>query len=131
MSHEAVRAVFHRINDAWMSGPVDEIPARIAPCFHADAVTCGGPDYKPVAEGREVNARSFQDFVKMAKVHSCTFDEPTIHVFDSTATCVCGWQMTYTIEGTTYNELGHQFLVLHHVGDDWQVVWRTLVTRPA
>ena len=90
MSHEAVRAVFHRINDAWTSGPVEEIPARVGPCFHADAVTCGGPDYKPVAQGRDVNARSFQDFVKMAKVP----------------------------------------FTLHRVGDDWQVVWRPLVTRP-
>ena len=94
MSHVAVRAVFHRLNDAWMNGPVDEIPARIGPCFHADAVTCGGPHYKPVAQGRDVNARAFQDFVKMAKVESCTF-------------------------------------ILHRVGDAWQAVWRTLVTRPA
>lgn len=57
MSQEAVRAVFRRINDAWMSGPVDEIPARIAPCVHADAVTGGGPDYKPVAQERTLVTR--------------------------------------------------------------------------
>jgi hypothetical protein len=57
MSQEAVRAVFRRINDAWMSGPVDEIPVRIAPCFHPDAVTCGGPDYKPVAQVHSLHAR--------------------------------------------------------------------------
>lgn len=130
MSTEAVRAVFDRINDAWTHGPVDEIPLSIGPCFHADAVTCGGPDFKPVAQGREVCARSYQDFVKMAKVHSCTFDEPSIYIVDRTATCVCGWQMSYTIGDTTYNESGHQFLVLHRERDDWQVVWRTLIARP-
>jgi hypothetical protein len=131
MSKEAVRAVFDRINDAWLSGPPDEIPARIRPCYHADAVVCGGPDFKPVARGGDVCARSYQDFVKMAKVHSCTFEEPTIEVVDTTATCVCGWQMTYTLGDAMYTESGHEVLVLHRDAAEWRVVWRTLIPRPS
>jgi hypothetical protein len=51
-------------------------------------------------------------------------------VVDRTATCVGGWQMKHTIDGMTYDELGHESLVPHRVGDDRQVAWRTLVTRP-
>jgi len=38
---EQVRLVLQRINDAWLRGPAEEIPQRLAGCFHDEMAMRG------------------------------------------------------------------------------------------
>jgi ketosteroid isomerase-like protein len=72
-------------------------------------------------------AKSFEDFVRMATVRECSLPDPQIHVVGDTATAVCPWTMTYTLNDATYTESGHDFLVFRRTGTDWRVMWRAMV----
>ena len=122
-----IQSVIRRINAAWLDGPPDAITATVTPCFDANAVICGGPDFQVVVRGASACARSFEDFVRMATVRECSLPDPEIHVVGDTATAVCPWTMTYTLKDQTYTESGHDILVFRRSGADWRVMWRAMV----
>lgn len=127
-----VLAVIRRITDAWLNGPPSEIVARVLPCFDADAVTYGyAPTLRIIARGGDTCAKSYEDFVRMATVNEFTTRDPEVHVAGDAATAVCPWTMTYTLNGDTYTESGHEILVFRRDGFDWRVMWRAMLPAPA
>jgi len=125
-----VRAVIRRITAAWLEGPASEIVARVTPCFDANAVVCGA-DFKVVVRGAAACAKSYEDFVRMATVREFTAPDFEVHVAGGTATAACPWTMTYTLNGETYTERGHDLLVLRRDGSDWRVMWRAMLPAPS
>jgi ketosteroid isomerase-like protein len=121
-----IRSVIHRINTAWVDGPPDDIVARIAPCFDANAVLYA-PGFKIAATGAVAIAQGYEKFVRMATVHECTLGDLAIHVVGDCATAVCPWTIRYTLNGTTYTESGHDILVFRRAEAQWCVAWRTMV----
>ena len=126
MSVDQVRSIVDRINAAWLHGPPSEIVARVEPCFHRDAVMYA-PGFQGVARGSATIAASYRDFVTKATVEQCTFGDLSIDVVGDTGTAVCPWMITYTLDGTSYTESGHDVLVFTHDDSGWRVVWRTMV----
>jgi hypothetical protein len=126
----SVRSVIQRINAAWLEGPPGEIVERVSPCFDEDVVMHDG-SFKAIARGRDALAKSFEDFVRMATVRAFDAPAPDIHVSGDAATAVCPWTMTYTLNGETYTETGHDLLVFRRAGADWRVMWRAMVPASA
>ena len=121
-----VRAVIRRINSAWLDGPADAITTALLPCFDESVVFCG-PTFQAVARGATACAASYEQFVRTATVRDFDAPAPDIHVAGETATAVCPWTMTYTLDEATYTESGHDLLVLTRRGGEWRVMWRALV----
>jgi len=127
-----VLAIIRRITAAWLDGPPDAIVERVRPCFDNNAVTYGyAPGFRLVARGGDVCARSYEDFVRAATVREFAARDPDVQVTGNTATAVCPWSMTYTLNGETYTESGHEILVFRHDGSDWRVTWRAMLPAPA
>jgi hypothetical protein len=121
-----IRAVIRRINSAWLDGPADAITTALLPCFDESVVFCG-PSFQVVARGATACVSSYEAFVRMATVREFDAPAPDIHVAGETATAVCPWTMTYTLNEQTYTESGHDLLVLNRRGGEWRVMWRALV----
>ena len=121
-----ILAVIRRISSAWRDGPPDEIVARITPCLDANVVFCSS-NFQAVARGAVACATSYEKFVQTATVREFAAPDPEIHVAGTTATAVCPWTMTYTLNDQTYTESGHDVLVLTRNGGDWRVMWRALM----
>jgi ketosteroid isomerase-like protein len=121
-----VLAVIRRINATWLDGRADGIAAALLPCFDENVVFCD-QSFQVRARGAMACARSFEDFVGMATVREFSAPDPAIHVAGDTATAVCPWTMTYTLDERTYTESGHDVLVFNRSGGEWRVMWRAMV----
>src|SRR5450631_3158812 len=108
---EAVRAVLERINSAWLTQEPDGIADRMAPCFH-EQVLFVGPGFVPVVQGRQAGVQSYIDFRRQATIHSCTIEEPIIHVVADTAVVTSKWRIAYSLDENRYEESGQDAYVL-------------------
>ncbi len=126
MDEQQIRELIRAMNDAWLKGPAAEIPARLAPCFHENAVIRGA-DLEAVASGRDACIQSYVDFVGQAVIRECTLDEPEIDLAGGTATAVYHWEMTYELGGEQYSEAGADVLVLARTDGRWLVTWRLVL----
>ncbi len=124
--HEQVRLLLQRINDAWLHGPADEIPRKLEECFH-DEIAMRGPEFQELAGGKAACAKSYQDFLQLAKIQKCTLAEPQIHVTGDTAVATYSWNMTYELNGQSYTEAGHDLFVFTRQEGKWLAVWRALL----
>jgi len=123
---ELVRALVGRINDAWLKGRPEDIPASLDGCFH-ERMTIRGPDFQNMANGKEACIRSYADFLKQASVRDCTLSDPDIQVVGDTAVAVYAWNMTYELSDQEYRETGRDVFVFTRDGDRWLAVWRVLL----
>ncbi len=124
--HEQVRLLLQRINDAWLRGPVEQIPQKLGDYFH-DQMVIRGPDFQELGRGKAACAKSYRDFLNQAKVHRCQLAEPQIDVAGDTAVAAYAWEMTYELNGQTYTESGHDLFAFTRDRGRWLAVWRTLL----
>ena len=127
---EEIRLLLNKINDAWLAGPPDGIPGVLNECFSADMVI-RGPGFQAMGRGKEACVKSYVDFVRQAKVRSCTLSEPEIDHFGDTAIAAYSWEMTYELDGHEYHDSGHDLFVLARVEGRWLAVWRALLPAQA
>lgn len=114
------------MNDAWLSGPAEEIAARLEACFHDDVVIRGA-DLTIAARGKEACIQSYVDFVEQAAIRECTLEEPEIDLAGDTAAAVYSWEMTYELEGESYSEAGADLLMLARFDGRWLITWRAML----
>ena len=127
---EEIRLLLNKINDAWLAGPPDGIPGVLNECFSADMVI-RGPGFQAMGRGKEACVKSYVDFVRQAKVRSCTLSEPEIDHFGDTAIAAYSWEMTYELDGHEYHDSGHDLFVLARVEGRWLAVWRAMLPAQA
>jgi len=122
----AVRGVIEAINAAWSGGDADAIPARLRPLFGA-SMTIVGPGMRAMANGREASIESYADFVRVADISLFQAEPATVQIEDGTAIATYRWRLCYGIEGTDYDETGHDVFVLRRDGERWIAVWRAML----
>ena len=127
---EEIRLLLNKINDAWLAGPPDGIPGVLNECFSADMVI-RGPGFQAMGRGKEACVKSYVDFVRQARVRSCTLSEPEIDHFGDTAIAAYSWEMTYELDGHEYHDSGHDLFVLSRVEGRWLAVWRAMLPAQA
>jgi hypothetical protein len=64
---DEIRRLLERINDAWLKGRPERIVPALSECFHEEVVM-RGPGLAEVGRGREICAKSYEDFVRSAIV---------------------------------------------------------------
>lgn len=114
------------MNRAWLEGPLDELPAALADCFHPAMVIRGG-DLQAHGVGRDACVQSYVDFLNTAEVHRVQLEEPSIDLAGDTAAAVYGWEMTYETEGQTHEEAGSDILMLARIDGRWWITWRAML----
>jgi hypothetical protein len=126
VDEQLIRDLIDRMNRAWMEGPVEEMGAALEACFHPAMVIRGG-DLQPHGVGREACIQSYIDFVNSAEIHQVQLEEPSVDLADATAVAVYGWEMTYEMEGQTYQEAGSDILMLAKFDTGWLITWRAML----
>lgn len=114
-----------RINGAWRSGHTEALDDL----FHDDMAIVG-PGFVPLAKGRRACIASYEDFLRSAVVHDYSEAVPQMEIWGDTATATYGWEMTYTLEGQTYRETGHDVFVFARAEGRWRAVWRAMMPSP-
>ena len=123
----AVRDVIEAINAAWSTGDADDIETRLRPLLGA-SMTIVGPKMRVMASGREASIESYADFARVADVERFETEPATVQIEDGTAIATYRWRLCYGIEGTDYDETGHDVFVLRRDGGRWIAVWRAMLT---
>ncbi|NJL29475.1 MAG: nuclear transport factor 2 family protein [Thermoanaerobaculia bacterium] len=115
-----VERVVLDLNQAWLEGRVDDLPAF----FHEDVVMqlprAGGR-----VEGREAMVESYRQFIEAADIHTFEIAKLQVDVFEGTAVASLEFAITYELGDTIYEETGTDLTVLSLGEEGWQVVWRT------
>jgi ketosteroid isomerase-like protein len=123
---QAVSAVLGRINEVWLEANPEDIERSLDEYFDEQAVIVG-PSFAPLAHGKQESIASYADFKRHAKVHSCTFSEPAIHVAGDTAVATSAWEIAYTMDDRHFEESGHDVYVFANRAGAWCVVWRAML----
>ncbi len=123
---QAVRQLLERINNAWLQGPPDAIPAALEECFH-DRIVMQGPNFQNLAEGKAALIQSYVDFVRNAVVRDCKLEPPSVHAAGDTAVATFRWTMTYEIQGKESTESGYDIFAFTRSGGRWQACWRAML----
>jgi hypothetical protein len=126
-SKDAVRSLLRRINDAWLKGCLEDLPATLKECFSENIVFVMGPAFDVVARGREACIAGFADFAGAAKIDQCELSDPAIEVSDGTAVASYAWNMADKMKGQEHRESGHDLFVFTLTGGRWRAVWRALL----
>ncbi len=125
-----IRKLLGEINDAWTSGHAEELPAALDRCFH-ERIVFRGPDLRELARGKQACIRSYEDFVRNAKVLGWEFSDPLINMCGDTAVATYDWNVSYEMNGHEQRESGHDLFVFSRESGQWLAVWRAvLMCRP-
>lgn len=120
---EEILSLLSRINEAWLEGRTE----GLNDCFHNDVVI-KGPQLQEMARGREACVKSYEDFIRLAKVREFKASEPVIDVFGAVAVASCPWKINYRMNDRDFRESGRDLLVLTHQKGEWKVVWRAVLS---
>ncbi len=125
-----IRKLLGVINDAWTSGRPEEISTALDQCFH-EQIVFRGPDLRELARGKQGCIRSYEDFVRNAKVLGWEFSDPLINMCGDTAVATYDWKVSYEMGGQQLRESGHDLFVFSRESGQWLAVWRAvLMNRP-
>jgi hypothetical protein len=113
-----------RVETAWLGGHFDELKS----CFREDAVLLGA-DLEQRLEGSDAIVDSYAQFLREARLLSFESEAPIVDVIGDSAVTVTPWAVRYEREGTIYEEVGGDLLVLARDPEGWKVAWRTLLPR--
>ena len=121
-STSTVAAAMRAINQAWLSGRVDDL----APAVHPEIVMVL-PGFAGRVRGREPLLAGFRDFVQNASTEDFRELEQQIDVVGATAVVTCTYEMVYARAGERYRATGRDIWVFQRDDARWIAVWRTMM----
>jgi len=130
VDEQQIRELIDYMNNAWLQGAIEELPAALDTCFH-DQMTIRGADLQIASAGKDACIQSYLDFVSQAAIRECTLEEPSIDLAGDSAVAVYSWDMTYDMDGQTYEESGTDVLMLARVLGRWLITWRAMLPNTA
>ena len=71
--------------------------------------------------------KSYKDFRSQAIIHDPHEEDAAIDVFGDTAIATYRFEITYEMNGKTFNESGRDIFIFVREEEGWQAVWRTVV----
>lgn len=122
---EQIKAIIKNVNDATLGSRQTDL----GQFFHND-VKFVAPDFNSALEGKEAALNSYREFRENAELKGYELGEPDVSIFDTTAVASYSFDMRYKLAQAqeTYHETGRDIVVLSRQHDQWQIVWRTLIT---
>ncbi|MBF6591736.1 MAG: nuclear transport factor 2 family protein [Ktedonobacterales bacterium] len=123
---EEIRQLLATINKAWLHGQAEDL----ARCLHTRMVIVH-PGAQARVSGRQACVESYQEFTNQATIHSYDAGEATIDIWGETGVATSRFEITYTMDGTHYHDIGHDLFVFEREEGRWWAIWRTLLPDPA
>lgn len=124
---DEIRGLIGKINQAWLKGNLEELREY----FHDDMVI-KGPQFKSMGTGgKEACIKSFEGFLRAAKIHDFKESDVQVDLFGSTAIATFAWEIAYEMNGQNYHETGHDVFVFVGGTGKWQAAWRAVLLAPA
>ncbi len=120
---EQIKTIINEVNDATLGSKQTDLGQ-----FFHDEVKFVAPDFTNALEGKEAALNSYREFREVAELKGYELGDPNVSVFDTTAVATYPFDMRYKLGQETYHETGRDIMVLARRGDQWQIVWRTLIT---
>ncbi|MBV9199360.1 MAG: nuclear transport factor 2 family protein [Alphaproteobacteria bacterium] len=118
---EAVLAMMHRINQAWLDGRLEDL----GPMVHPQIVMVL-PGFAGRIEGREEFLGGFKDFCENAKVHDFSVHNQQADIAGGTAVVTFRYEMVYERSGERYRSRGRDLWVFQSEESGWKAVWRMM-----
>ena len=118
----AVEAAMQRINEAWVSGNLDDLAAVL----HPDVVMAF-PGFVGRSQGRDALVAGFEDFRDNARLIDFRESEIDVDVAGHTAVVTLLFEMVYERSGQRYHCTGRDFWIFERRGPEWLAVWRTML----
>ena len=119
---EDAAAAMRQINQAWLSGQVEDV----APMVHPEIVMVF-PDFAGRIQGREDFLAGFRDFRQNATMQEFREHDHQIDVAGDTAVVTFRYDMVYERSGKRYRATGRDLWVFQKQGESWIAVWRTML----
>jgi len=113
-------------NQAWLNGNAD----FLRDFFHENVIF-KGPKFQTLGSGREACVKSYEDFIRAAKIVSFKESDVRVDVIEDTAIVSFAWDIAYEMNGQKFRETGHDLFVLSQANGRWQAVWRAMLPNPA
>jgi len=120
--HDLIRNLLRRISNSWLSKEFD----ALRELFHEKMVIVH-PGFQERAEGRDSCIQSYRTFGENAVVEDYEESDRQIDICGSSAAATYHFDITYQMGGRVFRETGRDLVVLTLEGQQWQVVWRTLI----
>ena len=120
---QQVWQVIRAINDAWLKGHAEDL----IDYFHDDMVIVT-PDGKEQGKGKVACVQSYKGFSSMAITKEFKEKDPSIQVYGNTAIAGYTFEMTYEMNGKSFDDVGRDIFVLIREEGKWLAVWRTIIT---
>ena len=121
-STSTVAAAMRAINQAWLSGRVDDLASAVHP-----EIVMVLPGFAGRVRGREPLLAGFRDFVQNASTEDFRELEQKIDVVGATAVVTFTYEMVYARAGERYRATGRDIWVFQRDDARWIAVWRTMM----
>jgi len=121
-TREEIWQILKEINAAWVNDRTDELNRF----FHEDMVIAGH-DFRKLGEGKGACVKSYKDFRSQISIHDFHEEDAAIDIFGDTAIATYRFEITYEMNGKTFNESGRDVFIFVREEGRWQAVWRTIV----
>ena len=121
-SQREVWAALQRINGAWLRGEVEALEQVLHPRMVIEP-----PGFQQRIQGAAACAEGYREFARSASVQSYEEADARVEVFGATAVVSYRYDLTYVMDGASYQDTGHDLYVFVHEDGRWQAVWRTLI----
>jgi len=123
---DEIQGLIGKINHAWLKGNLEELREY----FHDDIVIKGPQFQSMVAGGKAACIKSYEDFLRAAKVEDFKESDVLVDLFGSTAVATFAWEIKYEMGGQNYHETGHDVFVFTRGDGKWRAVWRAVLPSP-
>lgn len=121
-AQRAVWAALQRINAAWLRGELD----GLADALH-ERMVIEPPGFQQRIQGAAACAEGYREFARSASVQSYEEADVRVEVFGAAAVVSYRYDLTYVMDGESFQDTGHDLYVFQQEDGRWQAVWRTLI----
>jgi ketosteroid isomerase-like protein len=121
-AHKRIARVLKELNQAWVAGQFDRLRAFL----HPDVVLAT-PGFGERVHGSDAYVSGHKEFVESATIHGFSEAASEVDVIENIAVVNYRYELDYERSGTRYASKGRDLYVLSKRGDNWLVVWRTIL----
>ena len=111
-----------RINTLWLEGKTDELYNHFS-----NDVVFAAPGFHKYLKGKDLCIRSYKEFADQAEVINFQTENYNIDLYDDIAIGTYQYQLSYKMDGTSYEDSGHEIMSFKKINNNWLLIWRTQI----
>jgi general stress protein 26/ketosteroid isomerase-like protein len=99
---------------------------ELGPLLHDDVVLTL-PGFVARVKGREACLKAYEDTCSQMKIEKLDASDEHVDVYGAAAVVSSKYNCTWEYHGKRLDDEGHEIMVFVQDGEDWRMVWRTLI----